>query len=535
MTTRLALYARVSSEIQEKEATIESQVAQLKDAAAKQGDVIVQEYRDDGFSGDLLARPALDRLRDDAAHKLFDKVLVLSPDRLARKWFIGEIVAEELKKQGVTIQYLNHKDDGTPESHLMLSIQGAFAQYEKAKMLERIRRGRLHCAKSGRVMLSQPPYGYRYIPKTGQIPGYLEVDPEQAQAVRLIFDSYARGVPVSGVASELKRRGLRASRGASWPRSTIMKILRSETYAGVWHYNKKVSAAPYKIRNQNAVRRRINTTQHVRPRDQWVAVTGVPAIVTRELWEAAQIQLQKSRQFSTRNRHRPYLLAGLLRCGDCGRAVCGSPNNGYTYYRCSGNGSFAGVRLCSTKALNAARVDVLVWDRLKHALLNPRLIAENLSSIQEELNPDVRPDDTEKKQERLKATEVRLLDAYSSGAITLEQLQCQMRKVRDQQEALRMPTGVRSQPAPVKLESLQYTCGLIAQGLDILDSDFEKRQQFVRMIVDRVTLKPGQARITGALPEVAEAHQEPFRTLDAVSLQWRGHKHIIAFELEVAV
>src|ERR1700730_2320756 len=96
---RVALYARVSSEIQEKEATIESQVAQLREAAQKQGDVIIQEYRDDGFSGDLLARPGLDRLRDDATKKLFERVLILSPDRLARKYIWGQVVADELKKQ----------------------------------------------------------------------------------------------------------------------------------------------------------------------------------------------------------------------------------------------------------------------------------------------------------------------------------------------------------------------------------------------------------------------------------------------------
>ena len=102
--SNIAIYARVSSEIQEKEATIESQVALLHEAAKKQRDTVIGEYRDDGYSGDLLVRPGLDRLRDDAAKKTFEKVLILSPDRLARKWVYGEVIADELRKKGIVIQ-----------------------------------------------------------------------------------------------------------------------------------------------------------------------------------------------------------------------------------------------------------------------------------------------------------------------------------------------------------------------------------------------------------------------------------------------
>src|SRR5687767_13293306 len=128
---RVALYARVSSERQEKEDTIASQVAQLREHAKKQGYALVGEYLDDGFSGDLLARPELDRLRSDAKECLIDRILVLSPDRLSRKFVYGEVIADELRRCGVLIEYLNHKDDGTDESRLFLGIQGLFSQYEK--------------------------------------------------------------------------------------------------------------------------------------------------------------------------------------------------------------------------------------------------------------------------------------------------------------------------------------------------------------------------------------------------------------------
>lgn len=541
---RIALYARVSSEIQEKEATIESQVALLREAAAKQGDLIVGEYRDDGFSGDLLARPALDRLRDDAAQKLFDRVLILSPDRLARKYIYGEVIADELRKHDVVIQFLNQKDDGSAESKLLLGITGLFGQYEKAKMIERIRRGRLHCAKSGRVMTATPPFGYDYIPKSPKAHGHLRINDQAAKTIRLIFDLYVKGLGVSAIALELQKAGIPSPTGRPvWARSSIMKYLRSETYAGVWHYNKKISAAPYKIRKPNAVRRRVNTTQHVRPRDQWVEVPGVPAIIDRGLFEAAQRQLMRNRRFSPRRTHRPYLLAGLIQCGVCQRAVYGSPNNGYTYYRCSRNFSFAGMpAACDNKARNSLRMDGAIWDTLRQALQNPETITLGLPILQNGLDKDLAVtgtlrQDAERQLEQIRSAETRLLEAYSAGAMTLDHLQEQMGKLRAKRKALAMDLE-RAEDAPktspIDLADLAQLCRDVSRGLDVVESDFTQRQRFFRSVVDRVVMDRAGSRLIGGLV-LPEGIREPFRSLDVVPLQQRGRRHIIQFELAVAV
>jgi site-specific DNA recombinase len=541
---RVALYARVSSEIQEKEATIESQVALLREAALKQGDIIVDEYRDDGFSGDLLARPGLDKLRDDAAQKLFDRVLILSPDRLTRKWVNGPLIADELRKHGITIQYLNQKDDGTEESKLLLDITGRFAQYEKAKMLERIRRGRLHCARSGRVMTSKPPYGYDYILKSAKAAGHLLINQAKAEVVRLIFDFYVSGMPVTDIAAELRRREIKSPIGNTlWARSMIMKLLRSETYAGVWHYNKKVAEPPRTIRKPHAIRRRVNTAQHVRPRDQWVAVE-IPAIVSRETFEAAQAQLARARQFCRRKMHREYLMVGLIRCGLCKRAVCGSPNNGYTYYRCSRNYRFAGLPVaCNSKALNSKRADALMWASLRRALENPRVMAVNITGVRQHLATDSQAARNAREQaarqiEQVKQAEGRVLDAYSGGAIGLDQLRDQMAKLKAKREAL-AAQAAEAEKAPrvpsLDLATVEDLCRKVSRGLDILETDFVKRQRFVRSVVDSVVVEPGRMRVIGALSLPASEPQELHRSQDATSLQQRGHSPIIHFELAVAI
>lgn len=548
MSTRIALYARVSSEIQEKEATIESQVALLHEAAKKQGDVVVGEYRDDGFSGDLLARPGLDRLRDDAARKLFDRVLILSPDRLARKWVYGEVIADELRKHGIPIQYLNQKDDGTEEGKLLLGITGLFGQYEKAKMIERIRRGRLYGARSGRLMTSHAPYGYRYIPKTAKEPGRLEICEDEARAIRLIFDLFRKGAPLSEIGAELHRQGVPTPRRRpAWVRSSLMNILRSSTYIGIWHYNKTVSAQPKSIRKPDAVRRRLNTSEHRRPRDQWVPVHGVPAIVDRETFEAVQSQVDRNRQFARRNRKRPYLLAGLCRCGICGRSICGSPSNGYMYYRCTGNFRFAGMpSACTYKATSAIRVDAAIWAGIRQGLSDPVLLAGNAVAVREKLAEDVRASRGERDAiirqiANLKAAETRLLDAYGMGAMELEQLREQMQKSREKRDALARgleEAGKEEFDAPADRYTLGTICAKVAQGLAILDNDFEARQRFVRMLVEKVVLKPGAAAVIGSLPLAPESLAEPpelFRTLEVGSFQQRSRNAYIRFELAVAL
>lgn len=542
---RVALYARVSSEMQEKQATIESQVAQLRATALKQGDIIVQEYRDDGFSGDLLARPGLDRLRDDATSKAFERVLILSPDRLARKWVYGEIVADDLRKHGVVIQFLNQQDDGTEESRLLLGITGLFGQYEKAKLIERIRRGRLHCARSGRVLTSHSPYGYSYIPNSAERKGYLTVNEEQAAVVRIIFDLYTtKGMALSDVAKELNDRGIPTPRGVGgWARSSLMNILRSSTFAGTWHYNKNMSAAPRVMRNPNAVRRRVNTTQRRRPRDQWVSV-AVPAIISLGTFDAAQRQLVANRRFAIRNRKRPYLLAGLTRCAGCGRAVCGSPNNGYMYYRCSGNYRFGGMQApCPARALSALKADAAFWIALRNVLEDPALLSKNITAVRQNLCGDRSELQRERENvarqiDQVKLTEGRLLDAYGAGAIDVDQLKAQMQRLRERRDALtkQLEQAEMTPDVPtVALATIEGLCQKLSQGLDILETDFEQRQRFVRSIVDKVTLSREQLVISGALPVAVEGIQEPFRTLADGSLQQRGHNAIIRFELAVAV
>src|SRR5277367_932720 len=161
-----ALYARVSSESQARDNTIASQVIALRERIVADGFLLEpdQSYEDEGYSGSILSRPALERLRDAVASGQIERIYVHSPDRLARRYAHQVLLIDEFRRAGTEVVFLNHPIGGTAEDDLLLQVQGVIAEYERAKILERGRRGRRHAAQSGSVSaLTGAPYGYRYV------------------------------------------------------------------------------------------------------------------------------------------------------------------------------------------------------------------------------------------------------------------------------------------------------------------------------------------------------------------------------------
>src|SRR3974390_1709722 len=164
---RAAFYARVSSEQQAVAHTIESQISALTERARSDGAPVPPErqFVDDGFSGATLIRPALDRLRDLVSVGAIDQIYVHSPDRLARNYAYQVLLIDEWRRRGVDLVFLNRPLGQSPEDDLLLQVQGIVAEYERAKIMERSRRGKKHAAQSGSLnVISRAPFGYRYVP-----------------------------------------------------------------------------------------------------------------------------------------------------------------------------------------------------------------------------------------------------------------------------------------------------------------------------------------------------------------------------------
>src|SRR2546428_1380112 len=235
-TTQVAMYARVSPDQPAEAQSIGSQVAALRERVAAEGFVLPEamQFLDEGYSGATLIRPALERLRDVIAAGAVDRVYVHSPDRLARKYAYQVLLVEEFRRAGVEVIFLNRALGQSPEDDLLLQVQGMIAEYERAKIMERHRRGKRHAARMGAVnVLSGAPYGDRYVTKyPGGGQGRHELVPDEARLVRQAFAWVGRDpLPTVEVgcrrtrACEPRRTGKRA-----WDRSVVWGMLQHPAY-----------------------------------------------------------------------------------------------------------------------------------------------------------------------------------------------------------------------------------------------------------------------------------------------------------------
>src|SRR5712691_1844789 len=190
LSPRIAIYARVSSDQQAQQDTIASQIATVQAFAAAREERIDPDllFADNGISGTTLARPKLDALRDKAAAAEIEQILILNPDRLARNYTHQLMLVEEFKKLGVAITFVNRQIATSPEAQLLLQMQGVIAEYEREKIGERHRRGKLHKAQQGKVcVLSGAPDGYGYIAATDSKEARSEILEREAVIVQRVF------------------------------------------------------------------------------------------------------------------------------------------------------------------------------------------------------------------------------------------------------------------------------------------------------------------------------------------------------------
>ena len=232
-----AIYARVSSDRQKDDNTIASQTAALVSFARHHGYAVSEEmiFEDEGYSGAYLERPGLERVRDLAAEGRMEAVLVYAPDRLSRKYAYQVLLMEELARHGVDTVFVKAPASATPEDHLVLQFQGMIAEYERAQILERSRRGKRHRARQGQVsVLSGAPYGYRYHKKSEERAAYYQIIAAEAAVVREVYAFYTTDhMSIGAVTRALNERKVPTRNGASrWERSTVWGVLRNPAYMG---------------------------------------------------------------------------------------------------------------------------------------------------------------------------------------------------------------------------------------------------------------------------------------------------------------
>jgi site-specific DNA recombinase len=516
-SVRAALYARVSSDQQAQAGTIQSQIEAVLARAAEDQLAIEPELRfiDDGVSGATLVRPALEKLRDAAAAGAIDRLYVLCPDRLSRQYAHQMVLIDELGRCGVQVLFVNHQLGKTPEDHLLLQVQGMVAEYERAKILERSRRGKLHGARAGKLsVLGSAPYGYRYVPgEVGCVAQY-NVHLPEAAVVQEIFQRVGmERMSLRQVCKELEKQGILSPSGMNrWSASTLKGMLANPAYKGAAAYG-KTCRGPMRprlrpVRGSSGIPRGGQSVYHT-PGEQWIAI-AVPAIVQESLFDQAGEQLKENRRRFRQRRSGPScLLQGLLVCTSCRYAGFGTfsgPRSRikHHYYRCQGSMPCrcGGQRLCNFGPIRQDLLDQAVWKDVRQLLSDP-------ARVQRELRRRLDGDDGDAQQQTHKKLEAqvskvrrgieRLIDAYEQQLVDKSEFEPRIKSARQQLEQLeqqlkqQVDQQARQKEMRLVIDNLQTFSAKVMCGLE--QADWQTRRQIITTLVKRVELEKEQVRI----------------------------------------
>ncbi len=537
MTTSVAIYARVSSARQKKDQTIGSQTAALRAHAAEKRLELTEEwvFEDEGHSGATLVRPALERLRDLVAQAGVDVVLCYAPDRLARKFAYQALLIEEFARAGTRVEFVRGPRGDSPEDQLMVQFQGMFAEYEKAQLMERYRRGKTYRARTGSInVLGGAPFGYRYLRKTPECGAAYEIVESEAALVAELFRRYTDDqASIADLTRWLTATGTRTRTGKTrWDRSVVWGMLRNPAYKGQAAFGKTKILHESPGLNRRARLEGRSTPRAVkaadRPHEEWITIP-VPALITPATFERAAQRLADNKRFASRNSKVPSLLQGLIACVSCGygyyrTSTTTSSGKKIYYYRCLGSDDYRyeGGRVCTNKPVRADYLDTVVWDHIIAMIADPHLIR---TEIDKRLERARTSDPATRRRGRLeralaKATAAitRMIEAFQEQLVTLDELRSRMPDLRARESNLRgqlaaLDASIADRDAYLKLaDDLE---GFLAQLRDNAESaEVPERQRVLRLLVKDILIGPEKINIRHRIPVREHAADEQHQDRD---------------------
>jgi site-specific DNA recombinase len=403
--------------------------------------------------------------------------------------------------------FLKAPSGETPEDQLLVQFQGMIAEYERAQIIERSRRGKRHRAQQGSInVLSGAPYGYRYVKKSDTAAAYYEILESEAAVVRLVYETYTQqGLSINAIARMLNERQVPTRTGTTrWERSTVWGLLRNPAYCGRACYGKTELRPRQRITRPLRQRNRMpsrNSANHERARQDWIEI-AVPALISEETFALAQEQLEQNKRHSPRRTVEPSLLQGMLVCERCGyglyRTSTQTSARRLYYYRCIGSDAYRHLKgpVCENPPVRQDHLDTIVWTEIVRLLEDPQIIQEELNRRLEAARD---ADPLKRRQEQLQRDHVRLsksmdrlLTAYQDGLMSLEQLRCRMPELRRQEQTIQaelqsLETAAADQTKYLRLvQTLGDFRRRLRAGADTLD--VPERQKIVRLLVKEVLI-----------------------------------------------
>ena len=511
---RAAVYCRVSTDNQEREGTsLQTQLENcLKYCQDKGYDV---SYRfSEAYSGLSLERPELDNLRELVRNEAVDVIVCYSLDRLSRDPGHGVIITQELEKHGVRLETVTEDVDNSELGKLISYIRGYASKVEAQKIRERTMRGKRARAKEGRIPSGSGSaiYGYDYIKVSQGNGGRRVINETEAAWVRQVFEWLVKdGLTTNAITYRLRDLNVPTKLGKIWGRQSIQTMLKNPSYAGKTYVFTCIKGGK----------------KFTKPREEWVEIPGAtPPIITTEIFEAAQKQLQVNSEKSPRNIKWQYLLHGYVRCKQCGRAYYGgfSANKRggkryvRRYYRCLGKvRMYAPFDRCENKNWNAARLESIVWTEIERILRLPNIINTELEKQSHDANQmgalEIELNQAERQLKAVDNEQHQLLQWALKG-FPESQIEAENKRINKARETFRrrkveLESQIKaSRDAIISLPNLKNTLELLNQQLN--DPDYTTKRNFIESMGIKVWLDGENVEITGFIPteNVVIAHAQ---------------------------
>ncbi len=548
---RVALYARVSTTHQVQLQTIDHQLDRLRAYTKAQGWSLADHhvFRDDAYSGATLKRPGLDHLRDAVRNREVDRILLTSPDRLARNYVHQMLLLDEFAQAACEVDFLDRPMSQDPHDQLLLQIRGAVAEYERTLIAERMRRGRLAKLQAGLLLpWTRPPYGYRLHPDRPRDPSGVTIEPSEAAIVAELFAAYLQpGATLASLAKALQRRGLPTPlRKGGWTSPTIRGILQNPTYTGEVYAQRTRYREPRVRRSATHPIGRPHGTAMALPREAWILVGTVPAIVSHEQFAQVQAKLAQNQSFARRNNTaHQYLLRALVSCGHCQLACTARTENQRNgYYVCNGKGQSVHSHRatpCPARYIPAHQLDELVWQDVCTVLQQPAILREALERAHGghwlPQNLQARRDNLRKAGASLRQQLERLTDAYLRSVIPLDEYERRRHDLEQKEGALADQAQQLAAEADRQREvaglvgSIEAFCTRVCASL--ATASFEQKRELVVLLIDRVIVTDGDVEIRYVVPTTQASEHVHFSHLRKDYFHhpapWQQHKAAFRF------
>ena len=509
---KIALYARVSTQMQEREETVASQIVELLLEATRHGAAVATDYHfiDEGYSGSTLERPALDALRDKVAEGMLDVVLVYDPDRLARNYLYQMLLVEEFERHNCRLHFVRCPIGRTPDEQLLLQMQGVIAEYERAKIRERTRRGKLHRMRNGELVTGRRTFGYQYFSRQGDIPARLEVIEAEAAVIRNVFDCFTDGqASIRQIAAKLNAEGaVKPLKSERWTASGVHYILHNNMYYGVGYANRVEAVLPAAGRPLQPVYRKYpKTGKRKRAREEWFSFNCAP-IISEETYLLAQDRLASNKALSSRNARHDHLLRGLIVCGECGKRFKASGRAGR--YLCTYTqptvAAERGKPCCGNHMRpRITELDQAVWREVAGLIKRPSTLRKYHKLLHGKIMPKACPDhDLAIRKKRLEERMRRINDLYVAGDLDRAGHAEKMKGVKEELH------GVTSRIAKFKEQNLEeaeveqmlksFSSFSSSIKKEIDEVDFATRRHIVENMVKDIIIEKNVITIEYATP-----------------------------------